>query len=133
MKSIFTDKNKMPDDNDLKKSLGDNYRQWQTIKDYVKLKFPNGSENCNCSGYNWSFTIKDKKRAIIYLLPRDKFFKLAFVFGQKATEKILQGQISGEIKKQLESARVYAEGLGIRIEIKNDLLIQDIKELIDIN
>jgi hypothetical protein len=106
MKSIFTDKNKIPDDDDLKKSLGDTYQLWQTIKDYVILKYPKGFESWNCSKYGWSFRIKDKKRAIMSLLPRDKFFKVAFVFGQKATDLVLQSQISIEIKKELESARV---------------------------
>jgi hypothetical protein len=132
MKSVFTDKDKMPDNNDLEESLGDTYLLWQTIKEYVILKYPKGLENWSCSKYGWSFRINDKKRAIIYLLPRDKFFKVAFVFGQKATDLIMQSQISNEIKKELESARVYAEGRGIRIDIKSDLQIKDIKGLIDI-
>jgi hypothetical protein len=132
MKSVFTDKDKMPDNNDLEESLGDTYLLWQMIKEYVILKYPKGLENWSCSKYGWSFRINDKKRAIIYLLPRDKFFKVAFVFGQKATDLIMQSQISNEIKKELESARVYAEGRGIRIDIKSDLQIKDIKGLIDI-
>ena len=96
------------------------------------MKYPNGIESRNCSKYGWSFRIDDKKRAILYLLPRDKFFKAAFVFGQKATEIILQSKISISIKKELEVAKVYAEGRGIRIDIKDDLPVDDIKKLVDI-
>jgi hypothetical protein len=52
MKSIFTDKNKIPDDNDLKKSLGDTYQLWQTIKDYVILKYPKGFASKRCKRIN---------------------------------------------------------------------------------
>ena len=132
MKSIFTDKNKLPDNADLKESLGDTYQLWQLIKDYVISKYPQGFEVWNCSKYGWSVRIKDKKRAIIYLLPREKFFKVAFVFGQKATDSIMKSKIANSVKSELDSARVYAEGRGIRIEIKDKMIIRDIKELIDI-
>lgn len=132
MKSIFADKNKLPNDNDLKKSLGDTYQLWKLIKEYVILKYTKGFEEWSYSNYGWSLRIKDKKRAIIYLLPRDKFFKVAFVFGQKATDTIMKSKISNSIKAELDSAKVYAEGRGIRIDIKDKIIISDIKELIDI-
>ena len=74
----------------------------------------------------------DKKRAILYLLPRDKYFKVALIFGQKAFEKIMESSISMEIKTELEAAKVYAEGRGIRIEVRNNTVLEDIKELIRI-
>jgi hypothetical protein len=132
MKSIFTDKDKLPNDNDLKESLGDTYQLWQLIKDYVISKYPKGFEEWSCSKYGWSLRIKDKKRAIIYLLPRDRFFKVAFVFGQKATDMIMKSQIASSIKTELDSAKVYAEGRGIRIDIMDKMIISDIQGLIDI-
>jgi hypothetical protein len=134
MKSIFTDKNAIPNNTDLIESLGSTYQLWQHIRDYVFSKYTNGFEEWYYSGdkYGWSFRIKDKKRAIVYLLPRDKYFKAAFVFGQKATDQILLSSISKEIKTELEQAKVYAEGRGIRIEIKDEIILNNIKLLIDI-
>jgi len=88
----------------------------------------------NYSGdkYGWSFRIKDKKRAIIYLLPRDKFFKIALIFGQKATDAIMDSQVNSSIKSELASAKVYAEGRGIRIDIMDETILNDLKILIDI-
>ena len=82
--------------------------------------------------YGWSYRIKDKKRAIIYLLPREGFFKVAFVFGQKATNSILAENISDTIKTELNNARVYAEGRGIQIEIREHSNLRDVKKLIEI-
>ena len=84
-KSIFTDKSTIPDENRLIESLGDTYLMWKMIKEYALLNDINSIEEWNYPGekYGWSFRIKDKKRAILYLLPREKSFKVAFVFGQK--------------------------------------------------
>lgn len=132
MESIFTNKNKQPNDYDLKETLGDSYQLWQMITDYVSLKYPAGFEEWSCSKYGWSFRIKDKKRAIIYLLPRDRFFKVAFVFGQNATDLIMNSRITVAIKSELDAAKVYAEGRGIRIDINDKVIFDDIKKLIDI-
>ena len=97
-------------------------------------KYPDGLAEWNYPGkkYGWSYRIKDKKRAIIYFLPRDKYFKVAFVFGQKATGIVLDSNISLDIKTELEQATKYAEGRGIRIDVKDKLILPDIKQLIEI-
>ncbi len=133
-KSVFLNKQNIPSNNDLMNALGYNFNSWQMIKDYVLLKYPSAIEEWNYPSdkYGWSFRIKDKKRVILYLLPREKFFKVAFVFGQKAFNTIMESQISNTIKIELDSAKKYAEGRGIRIDIINDKITNDIKELIDI-
>ena len=132
--SVFMDKNKKPDEINLMESLGATYSFWQKIREQVLSLYPSGLEEWNHSGakYGWSFRIKDKKRAIVYLLPRDGYFKVAFVFGQKATDLILQSQVSQDIKNELESARVYAEGRGIRINVKEESVLGDVFALIRI-
>lgn len=132
--SIFMNKSQRPDDNDLKSALGKTYSLWHLISDYVNTKNPLYVNEWNYPGvkYGWSFRIKDSKRAIIYLLPRKDYFKAAFVFGQKAAEDVFNGKISKEIKEELRKAKVYAEGRGIRIDIKDKKAVKDIKQLIDI-
>ena len=82
--------------------------------------------------YGWAFRIKYKKRALVYLLPRDGFFKVSFVFGQKATDEIFLSNISETIKTGLKATKVYKEGRGITLEIKGGQLITDIQKLIEI-
>jgi len=132
--SIFPDKSTKPTDKDLAEKLDSKYELWKQIYDLVLSKYPNGLAEWNFPGkkYGWSFRIKDKKRAIIYFLPREKFFKVAFVFGEKAFNEVINSQISKEIKKELSQAKKYAEGRGIRIDVKNDSIISDIDQLIDI-
>jgi hypothetical protein len=80
----------------------------------------------------WSFRIKDKRRAIIYLLPGKEEFRAAFVFGGKAFEAIKKSDVSPKIISELESAKVYAEGRGVRIPVPDRAVLKDIFILIDI-
>ncbi len=132
--SIFQDKTITPTNRDLVEKLDSTYELWTQVQDFVLSKYPNGLSEWNYPGkkYGWSFRIKDKRRAIIYFLPRNKYFKVAFVFGQKATDIIMDSDISSDIKSELMQARKYAEGRGIRIEILNETRISDIKKLIEI-
>jgi len=132
--SIFTNKSIRPDEDDLKSALGKTYVFWEVIKEYVNSKNPYFINEWNNPGpkYGWSFRIKDSNRAIIYLLPRKGYFKVALVFGQKAKETALETDISSALKTELRNAVVYAEGTGIRIDVKTKTIVKDIKKLIDI-
>ena len=132
--SIFSDKAVLPSDQAVVAKLDLSYKYWSQIKEYVLERYPDGICEWNFPGkkYGWSFRIKDKRRAIIYFLPRDNYFKVAFVFGQKATDIILNSDISESIKNELAQARKYAEGRGIRIEVNDGSKIFDIKKLVDI-
>lgn len=134
MKSIFTQKSEIPTEAQLQTALGTTYDYWQTFAEHTKKLYPKATEEWHFSGdkFGWSFRIKDPKRILIYLLPRDQFFKVAFVFGQKATDAIMESNITQSIKTELQAAKPYAEGRGIRIEIKNESLLNDIKHLIRI-
>jgi len=132
--SFFMDKSQVPADADLREALGEKYELWMDIRDRVYEKYPNGTEEWNFPGkkYGWSFRIKDKRRAIVYLLPRDGEFLAAFVFGGKAFEEIKKSDVSAQIISDLEGARVYAEGRGVRIPVPDRSILKDIYSLIDI-
>jgi len=38
--------------------------------------------------------------------------------------------MSDHIKNELNAAKVYAEGRGIRIEVRNEAVLEDIKKLV---
>lgn len=134
MKSVFTDPTHSPTIPQLKEALGSTYPLWEGISDYTLNQTKGLVEEWKYSGqkFGWSFRISDTRRVIIYLLPRDHYFKVAFVFGQKATERILEGKFDTEIKAELQAAKVYAEGRGIRIDVRDNVKISDIHGLINV-
>lgn len=134
MISIFTDKKVQPANAHLRIALAETYEYWKEIITLTDKLFPENIKEWFVSGakYGWAFRIKDKKRALIYLLPRDSFFKVSFVFGQKASDEIFQSKVSEIIKTGLKSAKVYKEGRSITLEIKDGQLMTDIQKLIEI-
>lgn len=132
MQSIFTDKKKEPGEADLEKALGATCKFWKELETYTHKAYPGATGAWHYSGdkYGWSFRISDKKRVLVYLLPRDAFFKVALVFGQKATDEVLAGDIPDVIKNELKGAKAYAEGRGIRIDVKSKAMVAPIKKLI---
>ncbi len=134
MKSIFINKEEQPNETDLKRGIGNTFATWQAFANYTRSLYPKATEEWHFSGakYGWSYRISDKKRVLLYLLPRDNYFKVAFVFGQKAVDVILKTEISENIKTEIRKAKVYAEGRGIRIDIRDTALVRDIEELIAI-
>ena len=132
--SIFPDKTKRPTCHDLIEKLGPTHHFWLQIQDFVYYKYPNGLAEWNYPGkkYGWSYRIKDKRRAIIYFSPRENYFKIAFVLGQKAYDNIMNSEISMSIKDELKQAKKYAEGRGIRIDVLDNSNIAEIKKLVEI-
>ena len=134
MESIFMNKAVMPTDQELKEKLDTTFITWNKLKSYLNenLKAPGEEWNFPGKKYGWSFRMKSKKRNIIYFLPKEDFFQVAFVFGQKATDKVLESSVADFINTELQNARVYGEGRGIRIDVKNEDILEDIKILIHI-
>ena len=134
MQSIFLDKNHEPTTTDLQIGIGTTFSIWNEIEVFLHEVYPKVESKWHFTSakMGWSYRMSDSKRVLVYLLPRDKFFKVAMVFGQKAADLVLESIISESIKSELKSAKVYAEGRGIRIDIKEDSLLEDIKKLIQI-
>lgn len=132
--SVFMDLTKTPQTNELKIALRRTYLLWEKIRDFVFEKYPAAIEEWHTSvkKYGWIYRIKDNKRAIIYLLPRDGFFYITMVFGQKATDQVLNSNISNFSKEELMNSKIYMEGRVIRLEINNNSILKDIKKLVEI-
>ena len=131
--SIFMNLQKEPKTDDLKMPLGKTFDLWVQIRDFVFEKYPLAKEEWHVSvkKYGWGFRIKDKKRAIVYLSPRNGYFFVSFVFGQKATDRILESDVDQSLKDDLMSSKVYMEGRLLRIDVTESKFLNDIKKLIE--
>lgn len=123
-----------PAESDLMEKLGSSYQLWAELKNWTLNYLKNVGEEWAFPGkkYGWSFRIKSKKRNIIYFIPHEGNFSVALVFGQKATDRIMESNISKTIKTELMNARVYVEGRGISIAMSDDTILDDIKTLVRI-
>lgn len=131
---IFTGRDKYPDQQILKEKLSITYPFWESIIKYIYQNYSNVSEEWHFRHINfeWGLWIKLKKRNLIYLIPNQGFFICAFVFGKKGVEAVMNSEISDQIKVELSKTRKYLEGTGFRIDVKDDVIVKDIYELIQI-
>jgi hypothetical protein len=132
--SVFMDKLNVPLEQELAEKLGSTYTIWLKVHDFVMQQYPAGVGGWNFPGkkYGWSYRIKDKKRAIIYLIPKENYFMVVFVFGEKATKRVMDSKVSQTIKSTLQQATPYTEGRGIGIEVKDESVLKDIEILTEI-
>jgi hypothetical protein len=73
-----------------------------------------------------------KKRNVLFVVPCNKYFRVAFTFGDKATDMILNSGLPVQIKDDLLMAKKYAEGRTIQLEVKEESDLDNILEMIRI-
>ncbi len=132
--NIFMDKSVKPDDRQLAHALGEKATFWEAIKKHLAQNY--GEVNEEWKFYNaksgWTLKALLKKRNLFFLTPSPEFFRLAFVFGDKAVAVVERSDLPEDIKNELKLARKYAEGRGIRITVKSQKDVEYVKKLIDI-
>ncbi|UCE05769.1 MAG: DUF3788 family protein [bacterium] len=80
----------------------------------------------------WIMKTLRKKRNLFFFVPVKDYFKISFVFGDKAVAAIEQSDLPEHIKVELRNARKYAECRGIQIEIKSADETEIIRKLVEI-
>lgn len=119
--SIFDDKSTPPTEADVKKALGKTYSLWTQIRDTVTKRFSPISVEWGYSGkaYGWGLRLKEAKRALLYLTPCNGYFLASFALGEKAVEAAKVAKLSAGILRAIEEAPKYAEGRGVRLEVRD--------------
>jgi len=132
--SIFDDKSKKPITKMLKDTLGKTYKSWEDFKKYLSEEYGKLTEDWKF--YNqksgWLLKTLKKKRNLFFFIPVKGFFKLTFVFGDKAVEAVEESNLPKNIKTTLKNAKKYMEGRGFQIKIKNSKDVEIIKKLVEI-
>jgi len=132
--SIFFDKNAKPNNDQIKENLGSTGSHWDTIKNYLVENI--GDVNEEWKFYNtksgWILKNMLKKRNLFFFTPFEEYFRIAFVFGDKAVAEVEKSELPEEIKNALIDARKYMEGRGISIEVKNEEDVEVVKKLVEI-
>jgi len=132
--NAFMEKSIQPDDRQLTLVLGKKSPFWEAIKQHIAQEHGDFTEEWKF--YNtksgWTLKVLLKKRNLYFFVPLQGGFRLAFVFGDKAVSAVEHSDLPQTIKNELRHARKYAEGRGIRIEVKSQKDIEHVKKLIDI-
>ena len=79
--------------------------------------------------WGWSLQLKRKKRTILYMTPCKKHFLAGFALGEKAVKAAHESDLPGSVLTLIDSARKYAEGRGVRIEVRTKKDLESTQKL----
>jgi hypothetical protein len=129
--SAFDDKGKKPTAGDLKKMLGRTSVHWDDLKTHIAAEYAPLDETWNFAGakWGWSLRLKQKKRTVLHMTPCKRHFLVGFALGEKAVRAAHDSDIPASILTVIDEAPKYAEGRGVRIEIRNKRDREIIKKL----
>ena len=118
--SAFDDKSKQPQDADLKIMLGGTYSLWHDLKDRIISRFAPLTEEWGFTSKTtgWGFRLKQEKRVLIYMTPCGGYFLASFVLGERAVKAAHDAKLPATVLKVIDEARKYAEGRGVRLEVR---------------
>lgn len=130
---LFQDQAKKPALKLFREALGPTYVLWLDIRQYVFQNRPGAEELLYFySKVGWHIRLRYHKRVIIYCIPKDEYFYVLVVLGDKAIAEAMESSISEEMKVILLDAAPHTEGRSCYIEVKNECPLKDIKKLLAI-
>jgi hypothetical protein len=118
--SAFDDRQNPPGDAELAEVLAGTHAPWQELKAGAAERFAPMSEKWGFSGkaWGWGLRLARSGRAILYLTPRHGHFLVGFALGEKAVRAAHESDLPASVLEAIDSARKYAEGRGVRLEVR---------------
>lgn len=118
---MFADKSVKPSDLRLEEALGPSHKYWKELSTRLESEYGKLTEEWKFYGQKigWTLKVLQKKRNLFFFTPCNKYFKLSFVFGNKAISAIEKSGLPKPLINELRNAKQYAEGRGLRMEIKS--------------
>jgi hypothetical protein len=129
--NAFTGKTEQPSDGELTAALGPAKAVWDQL--IAGLADECGIVDQEWNSYSrkagWALRLKRGQRNIVYLSPCDGCFLASFALGDKAVQAARQAGLPRPVVKIINEARRYAEGTGVRLEVKTPKDIGPVKKL----
>lgn len=132
--SIFNDKSRPPSEDDLKAKLGRTFVFWNDLKKLIASKFAPVTEEWGFTSKKtgWGLRLKHEKRTILYMTPCEGYFLASFALGEKAVKAAHESDLPASVLKIIDNAPKYAEGRGVRLEVRNAHERSDAEKLVSI-
>jgi hypothetical protein len=118
--SAFDDKTSPPTEKALRQVLGRTTPLWSRLQGDLQSAHGPLVEEWNFAGkaYGWSFRLKQKKRALVYMTPCRGYFLASFALGEKACAAAQAADLPAWLLAIVDAAPKYPEGRGVRIPVK---------------
>jgi hypothetical protein len=132
--SSFSDKTNPPTNAEIRSALGDAYPLWTSLLALIGERIDPITEvwGFTSASTGWGLRVVHKKRVILYMTPQQNQFLVSFALGEKAVAAARSAALSASVLKAIEAAPRYAEGRGVRIEVKSSRQLPSLATLAEI-
>lgn len=129
--SAFDDKAHPPTEEDIRIVLGKAHSLWLKLQHYVESEYAPISSEWGYSGkaYGWGLRLKTPMRAVLYMTPCPSYFLVSFALGEKAVTAAEASKLSSQVLDLIDNAPRYAEGRGVRLEVRSAAELNQVKLL----
>ncbi|HEY3274582.1 MAG TPA: DUF3788 domain-containing protein [Methanocella sp.] len=129
--SAFDDKSKQPQEADLKVTLGSAYPQWNDLKKLITTTYAPVSVEWGFASKStgWGLRLKRDNRAILYMTPCKGCFLASFALGENAVKAAHESDLPASVLAVIDGAKKYAEGRGVRLEVRSAEDVRNIEKL----
>jgi hypothetical protein len=129
--SAFDDKSKQPQEEDLKITLGSAYPHWSDLKKLIVTTYAPVSVEWGFASKStgWGLRLKRDNRAILYMTPCKGYFLASFALGEKAVKAAHESDLPASVLAVIDGAKKYAEGRGVRLEVRSTEDVRTIEKL----
>jgi hypothetical protein len=106
--NVFIDKLAKPDDQALVRALGKTYPLWAEIEKHVATAHGESTEEWKYYGPKSGWTLKTlhKKRNLFFFTACHGYFRIAFVFGDRAVAQILISDLPNAMIEGQEGEKI---------------------------
>jgi hypothetical protein len=129
--SAFSDRAQQPSDADLGVALGRSAAAWTRLIALVAERIPSIEQEWGFTSpkTGWGLRLRNKGRVILYMTPGHRAFLASLALGERAVVAAREAGLPSAILEAIESAPRYAEGRGVRVEVRNSRLVPGLAAL----
>lgn len=127
--SIFPYKACPPTDDLLGEALGKGMALWDEILQHVAAA---GEWKYYTKSAGWTYAVKAGKRTLFYMMPKEGYFFLTFVYGKRAVEAAKTAGLPSGILNDLLHSRAYMEGQSVSVDVKEKANLETVKKMIQL-
>ena len=130
--SVFDNKTVEPDSSELDIALGNAAPLLKSVEEYIIDQFGALSHEWKFYGKKagWTLALVHNGRRILHLIPQAGQFTAVFTLGERAVSIAHESKLPNETKSDIDSARKYAEGRSVRLEVNSAADAEIVKQLV---
>lgn len=132
--SAFPHGPRAPNDTDIRATLGPAFATWTRLLTAVGQRLGPVSMVWASAGPStgWGLRVKLKERTMLYMTPQERQLLVSFALGERAVAAAAAARLPAAINEAIAFAPRYAEGRGVRIQVRTSRLIPGIAKLAEI-